>query len=132
MPRRRISGVDSNPRCREGFQGRNSARVWRAIRSDKKHPCSRDFVRLGFGSVSALSGSLRSPRLNADHGELLMLGIEVAQSTVGRYMVRRRQPPSRVGRLSCPITRPRHTARDALAAGTSGLVGAVERRVAKL
>jgi hypothetical protein len=90
------------------------------------------FVRLGFGSVSVLSGSLRSPRLNADHGEQLMLGIEVAESTVGRYMVRRRQPPSRVGRLSCPITRPRHTARDALAAGTSGLVGAVERRVAKL
>jgi len=26
------------------------------------------------------------------HGELLMLGIEVAESTVGRYMVRRRRP----------------------------------------
>jgi hypothetical protein len=26
--------------------------------------------------------------------ELLMLGIEVAESTVGRYMVRRRRPPS--------------------------------------
>jgi hypothetical protein len=32
-----------------------------------------------------------APRL---HGELLMLGIEVAESTVGRYMVRRRRPPS--------------------------------------
>jgi hypothetical protein len=30
----------------------------------------------------------------AIHGELLMLGIEVAESTVGRYMVRRRRPPS--------------------------------------
>ena len=28
------------------------------------------------------------------HGELLMLGIEVTESTVGRYMVRRRRPPS--------------------------------------
>jgi Homeodomain-like domain len=28
------------------------------------------------------------------HGELLMLGIEVAESTVGRYMVRGRRPPS--------------------------------------
>ena len=28
------------------------------------------------------------------HGELLMLGFEVAQSTVSRYMVRRRNPPS--------------------------------------
>src|SRR6202045_2819902 len=32
-----------------------------------------------------------TPRI---HGELLMLGIEVAESTVGRYMVRRRRPPS--------------------------------------
>ena len=32
-----------------------------------------------------------APRI---HGELLMLGIEVAESAVGRYMVRRRRPPS--------------------------------------
>jgi hypothetical protein len=32
-----------------------------------------------------------APRI---HGELLMLGIEVAESTVGRYMVRRHRPPS--------------------------------------
>ena len=32
-----------------------------------------------------------APRI---HGELLMLGIEVAESTVGKYMVRRRRPPS--------------------------------------
>jgi transposase InsO family protein len=32
-----------------------------------------------------------APRI---HGELLMLGIEVAESTVGRYMVRLRRPPS--------------------------------------
>ena len=32
-----------------------------------------------------------APRI---HGELLMLGIDVAQSTVSRYMVRRRRPPS--------------------------------------
>src|SRR5271168_2672520 len=32
-----------------------------------------------------------APRI---HGELLMLGIEVAESTVGRYMVRRRRPRS--------------------------------------
>src|SRR6202140_4117853 len=32
-----------------------------------------------------------APRI---HGELLMLGIEIAESTVGRYMVRRRSPPS--------------------------------------
>jgi transposase InsO family protein len=32
-----------------------------------------------------------APRI---HGELLMLGIEVAQSTVARYMTRRQRPPS--------------------------------------
>jgi transposase InsO family protein len=32
-----------------------------------------------------------APRI---HGELLLLGIEVAESTVGRYMVRRHRPPS--------------------------------------
>jgi hypothetical protein len=32
-----------------------------------------------------------APRI---HGELLMLGIEVAESTIARYMTRRQQPPS--------------------------------------
>jgi transposase InsO family protein len=38
----------------------------------------------------------REPAVGAPriHGELLMLGIEVAESTVGRYVVRRRRPPS--------------------------------------
>ena len=44
-----------------------------------------------------------APRI---HGELLMLGIEVAESTVGRYMVRRRRPPPKVGRPSYAITLP--------------------------
>jgi hypothetical protein len=33
-----------------------------------------------------------APRI---HGELLKLGIQIAQSTVAKYMVRRRGPPSR-------------------------------------
>jgi len=37
-----------------------------------------------------------APRI---HGELLMLGIEVAESTVSRYMVRRRRPPSQGWRI---------------------------------
>jgi hypothetical protein len=31
--------MNSNPRCREAFYGRNSAPVWRTIRPDKKHLC---------------------------------------------------------------------------------------------
>jgi transposase InsO family protein len=36
-----------------------------------------------------------APRI---HGELLKLGIDVSQATVGKYMVRRRQPPSQTWR----------------------------------
>src|SRR6187399_1451034 len=40
--------------------------------------------------------SKENPRWGSSriHSELLMLGFEVAQSTVSRYMVRRRNPPS--------------------------------------
>ena len=42
-----------------------------------------------------------APRI---HAELLMLGIEVAESTVGRYMVRRRRLSSQGWKTSCVIT----------------------------
>ncbi len=41
-----------------------------------------------------------APRI---HGELLKLGIEVGQSTVARYMARRRQHRRRAGRPFCAI-----------------------------
>src|ERR1700719_1943850 len=37
------------------------------------------------------------------HGELLKLGFEVAQSSVAKYMVKRRGPPSQDGAPSCVI-----------------------------
>jgi transposase InsO family protein len=40
---------------------------------------------------SKIPGSTRPPRI---HGELLKLGFEVAQSSVAKYMVKRRGPPS--------------------------------------
>ena len=40
-------GEDSNPRDPSGFEGRNSARVWRTIRPEKEHRRWREFVRLG-------------------------------------------------------------------------------------
>jgi hypothetical protein len=62
------SGVDSNPRYREGFYGREFRRSLRVIRPDKSIRAgenlfvwnSREFVRLEFDSASALSGSFRS------------------------------------------------------------------------
>jgi hypothetical protein len=43
-----------------------------------------------------------APRI---HGELLKLGFEVAQSSVAKYMVNRRRPPSQEWRNSCATTR---------------------------
>ena len=40
------SGVDWNPRCREGFYRREFVPRLRTIRPDKKHPCRRGIVRL--------------------------------------------------------------------------------------
>jgi hypothetical protein len=42
-----------------------------------------------------------APRI---HGELLKLGFEVAQSSVAKYMVKRRGPPARDGGPSCVTT----------------------------
>ena len=39
-----------------------------------------------------------APRI---HGELLKLGIDIAQSTVAKYMLRRRRPPSPGGECQC-------------------------------
>src|SRR6202049_3378406 len=43
-----------------------------------------------------------APRI---HGELLKLGFEIAQSSVAKYMVKRRGPPARDGGPSCITTR---------------------------
>jgi hypothetical protein len=54
-------------------------------------------------------GSAADPGFNfvvAFGGELLMLGIEVAQSTVARYMSSGRGHLPRVGRHSCAIMPP--------------------------
>jgi hypothetical protein len=38
-----------------------------------------------------IPGSTRPPRI---HGELLKLGVDIGQTSVAKYMVRRRDPPS--------------------------------------
>ena len=66
--------------CRWRWKSRRGGRpkIERAI---------RDLIRR-INKENPLSGT---PRI---HGELLMLGIEVAQSTVARYITRRQGPPS--------------------------------------
>jgi len=69
-------------------------RAWRrGVIADSHPPHSgndreiRDLIR----RMSKETSLWGAPRI---HGELLMLGIEVAQSTVARYMIRRQGPPS--------------------------------------
>ncbi len=60
----------------------------------------RDLIR----QMSMANPLWGAPRI---HGELLMLGIEIAQSTVAKYMVpRSRRPPSQSWKTSC-ATMPR-------------------------
>ena len=59
-----------------------------------------------------------APRI---HGELLKLGFEVAQSTVAKYMVKRRGPPSQGWRTFLRNHRPEVGAMDLFVVPTSGL-----------
>ena len=54
------------------------------------------------------------------HGELLKLGFEVAQSTVAKYMVRRREPPSQGWRTFLQNHAPDIAAMDLFAVPTIG------------
>ena len=57
-----------------------------------------------------------APRI---HGELLKLGFEVAQSSVAKYMVKRRGPPSCPDRKSDPDILMMQSAEDAPMDGAS-------------
>jgi hypothetical protein len=46
-----------------------------------------------------------APRI---HGELLKLGMDVSQTTVAKYMAKRRRPPSQGWKDLCPQSRRRH------------------------
>src|SRR3982074_3592849 len=64
-------------------------------RCRSRHPVGRPKVsaelRTLIGEMSRANPLWGAPRI---HGELLKLGFDVAQSTVAKYMVRRRGPPS--------------------------------------
>jgi hypothetical protein len=58
-----------------------------------------------------------APRI---HGELLKLGFDVAQSTVAKYMVRRRGPPSQGWKIFLCNQAPNTAAMDLLVVPTVG------------
>jgi hypothetical protein len=63
---------------------------WKARRHGGRPKIDRE-IRDVIRRMSKENPLWGAPRI---HGELLMLGIEVAQSTVARYMIRRQGPPS--------------------------------------
>jgi transposase InsO family protein len=66
-----------------------------------------------------IPGSTRPPRI---HGELLKLGFSVAQSTVAKYMVKRRGPPSQGWRTFLRNHAPDIAAMDLFVVPTIGLI----------
>ena len=68
--------------------------TWKSRRRNGR-PTVTPEVRVLIRAMSAANPLWGAPRI---HGELLKLGIDVCQATVGKYMVRRRQPPSQTWR----------------------------------
>jgi transposase InsO family protein len=72
-------------------QGRLSALLALEIASTGRAAASRDGAARADPADEYREPTLGAPRI---HGELLKLGFEVAQSSVAKYMVKRREPPS--------------------------------------
>jgi hypothetical protein len=75
---------------------------WKSSRVGCRPKIDRE-IRVLIRRMSKENPLWGAPRI---HSELLMLGIEVAQSTVARYMTKRLGRPPRIGRHSCAITLP--------------------------
>jgi putative transposase len=67
---------------------------WKSRRRIGRTPVPPE-IRALIRRMSGANPRWGAPRI---HGELLKLGLDVSQSTVAKYMVRRRQPPSQTWR----------------------------------
>jgi putative transposase len=77
---------------RKGFRWR-----WRSCRSGRSNAEIGDLIR----RMSSANPFWGAPRI---HGELLKLGVDVSQITVGRYLPRRPKTPPRLGGAFCTTT----------------------------
>jgi hypothetical protein len=68
--------------------------TWKSRRRNGRPPVAPD-VRTLIRTMSQENPLWGAPRI---HGELLKLGIDVSQSTVAKYMARRRRPPAQTWR----------------------------------
>ena len=69
--------------------------TWKIRRGQPGRPAVPRNVRDLIRRISRENPLWGAPRI---HGELLTLGIEVGETSVGKYMVRRRRPPSQTWR----------------------------------
>ena len=65
--------------------------TWRVRRGQRGRPAVSKEVRELIRKMSRDNPLWGAPRI---HGELLKLGIDVGQTSVGKYIVRKRKPPS--------------------------------------
>jgi putative transposase len=69
--------------------------TWRVRRGQRGRPAVSKEVRELIRKMSRDNPLWGAPRI---HGELLKLGIDVGQTSVGKYIVRKRKPPSQTWR----------------------------------
>lgn len=88
----RSAGVIVRPETIIAWHGHAFRRFW-AWKSRHRigRPAVPPNVRALIRTMSQANPLWGAPRI---HGELLKLGIEVSQSSVAKYLVRRRRPPS--------------------------------------
>jgi putative transposase len=68
---------------------------WKSRAGKSGRPCVRPEIRGLIRQMSSANPLWGAPRI---HGELLKLGIQISQASVGKYMMRQRKPPSQTWR----------------------------------
>lgn len=77
---------------------------WKSRHPQGRPSVSKEVIDL-IRKMSLANARWGAPRI---HGELLKLGFELAESTVAKYMVRHRRPPSQTWRTFLALITPRH------------------------
>jgi putative transposase len=94
-PRWRNAIVIVKPETVVGWHRQLFRRAWVQKSRQVGRPALSSDVRTLIRSMSEANPLWGAPRI---HGELLKLGIDVSQSTVAKYMVRQRKPPTQTWR----------------------------------
>ena len=74
--------------------------TWKVRRGKPGRPAVSPEIRALIRRMSRENPGWGAPRI---HGELLKLGIDIGETSVSKYLVRRRKPPSQTWRTFCRI-----------------------------